>query len=62
MQYFSRPDATAIAVGNMINHDEKLQADRFFHAARGLDRGWLGNGHQNTLVLGRCDELRGTME
>ena len=43
----------------MIRRDEELNADRFFVAKAGLDRGRLGTGYQDIAVLFRRDELRG---
>jgi hypothetical protein len=35
----------------MMRGDEMLQADHFFVAKAGLDRGRLGSGHQGATVL-----------
>jgi hypothetical protein len=51
----------AVAVGYMISGDEGLDANRFFSAERGLDRGRLGTGYQGAAVLFWREELRGVM-
>jgi len=51
----------AVAVGYMISGDEGLNANRFFFAERGLDRGRLGIGYQGAAVLFWREELRGVM-
>ena len=50
-----------VALAYMIRRDKELDADRFFLAKAGLDRGRLGTGYQDIAVLFRREELRGVM-
>jgi len=45
----------------MISGDEGFDANRFFFAEEGLDRGRLGTGYQGAAVLFWREELRGVM-